>query len=151
MFGENNAPDPEILASAFVCIQREIFVDLCHKFFQNVSEKNKSLYNRADSFSKDFNSEMNLDLRQEDFYKSLNPDNFPNFCNYVFDFMNYIKKIDIDLFDQTISTVKEKMSLPNIPTLNIAIQGCGDSLKFFLEARDNNFKDFPKPPDFTDE
>ena len=152
MFNDDERPhEPEILASAFVCIQREIFVDLCRNFFQNVSEKNKNVYSRADSFSKDFNKEVDLDLRKDDFYNALTPDNFSDFCNYVFDFMNYVKKIDIDLFDQTIFVVKEKMSFPRIPTLNATIQGCGDSLKFFLDARENNFKDFPKPPDFTDE
>ena len=152
MFNDENAPpEREFLAGAFVCIQREIFVDLCHNFFQNVSEKNKSVYSRAESFSKDFNKEVDLDLRKEDFYKTLTPDNFSDFCNYVFDFMNYVKKIDIDLFDQTISAVKEKMSFPRIPTLNATIQGCGDSLKFFLDARENNFKDFMKPPDLQTE
>jgi hypothetical protein len=130
---EMPVPDPEMLAQSFVCVQREIFVNVCCQFSFNVSEKNKSIYKRAVDFSKDFNDcEFNFESL------CLNNDNFGFFCNYVFDFMNYIRKLDKELFDDSITFAKNQLVFPNMPTLNMSVEGCGVSIGTFLDMRENN-------------
>lgn len=130
---EMPTPDPEVLIQSFLCIQREIFVNVCCQFSFSVEEKNKSIYNRAVDFSKDFN---NCEFDFESL--ALNEENFGNFCNYAFDFMNYVRKLDKDLYDTSISHAKTQLAFPNMPTLNLSVEGCGLSIGTFLEMRENN-------------
>lgn len=126
-------PDPEVLAQSFLCIQREIFVNLCTKFSDHVENKDKNIYKRAIDFSKDFNN-CTFDFKS----LSLNPENFGDFCNYTFDFMNYVRKLDKNLFDKGINFAQKELSFPNMPTLEMSVKGCGASIGSFLEMRDNN-------------
>jgi hypothetical protein len=126
-------PDPEILAQSYLCIQREIFVNLCTKFSDHVENKDKNIYKRAADFSKDFNN-CQFDFKS----LSLNPENFGEFCNYTFDFMNYVRKLDKNLFDKGIKFAQKEMSFPNMPTLQMSVKGCGASIGSFLEMRENN-------------
>lgn len=134
-------PDPEVLAQSFLCIQREIFVNLCTKFSDHVENKDKNIYRRAIDFSKDFNN-CEFDFKS----LSLNPENFGDFCNYIFDFMNYVRKLDKNLFDKGINFAQKELSFPNMPTLQMSVKGCGASIGSFLEMRENN-----ELPNFEDE
>jgi hypothetical protein len=129
-----NIPDPEMLASSFLCIQREIFVNVCNQFDQNVVTKNKSLYSRAIDFSKDFNNCDRFDFDS----MNLTEDNYSTFCNYIFDFMNYVRKLDKGLFDESINYAKTQLNFSTFPTLQMSVDGCGNSIARFLELRENN-------------
>jgi hypothetical protein len=119
-----------MLIESFVCIQREIFANFSSKFAYYVSEKNANLHKRASDFSQDFN---NFDFGNK---LSLNRDNFFDFCNFTFDFMNYVRKIDQDLFDKGIEFAQD-MNFSNMPTLDMIVKGCGQSMATFLEKREN--------------
>ncbi len=127
-------PDPAFLINSFISIQREIFVNICAHFTENVSEKNKNLYSRAVDFSKDFN-----DCEPFFFDRGLmlNQENFPVFCNYIFDLMNYVRKLDSSLFEESITHARTQMSFPTMPTLDMSVAGCGGSIASFLEMREN--------------
>lgn len=129
--------DPSMLANNYLCLQREVFVNFCHQFIDNVNNKNKSLFSRAVDFSKDFNNCEAVNFES----LVLNEESYPIFCNYVFDFMNYVRKLDDNLFKDSINHVLEVLSFPTFPTLHMSIQGCGSSLIKFLEARENNTLD----------
>ena len=130
-------PDPDsvkdMLACSFANIQKEIFVNITRYFFENIENTDKNLYRRASDFSKDFN-----DFNIVEFSKlELKPEHFAKFCNYSFDFMNYIKKLNKALYESSISYAVSKLSFPNLPTLHMTILGCGSSIDSFLEIRDS--------------
>jgi hypothetical protein len=125
--------DLDMLIESFVCIQREIFANLSSKFSDYVLKKNTNLYKRASNFSQDFNN-CNFDFDNK---LSLNRDNFFDFCNFTFDFMNYVRKIDQDLFDKGIEFAQNEMNFSNMPTLDMIVKGCGQSMATFLEKREN--------------
>lgn len=129
--------NPEMLANSYLCLQREVFVNFANHFFENVQSKNKNIYQRAVDFSKDFNkcedfSFENLELNEKTYYV---------FCNYVFDFINYVRKLDSNLFDDSVKYTQEILSFPTFPTLHMSIQACGKSLPIFLDARESGTLD----------
>lgn len=132
--------NPEIFATVFLVIQREIFLEICRNFSENVREKNLDVYNRSLEFSKDFNNfDFNL---SEDF--DISERNYPNFCNFVFDFMNYIRKIDEKLYKSSIKFAENQLNFPNLPTLDKSVKNCSRGFYDFLEWRENNFDIFEK-------
>lgn len=130
---ENSPYDPEMLAQGYLCIQREIFSNLFCYFFINVREKNSNLFKRADDFSKDFNNCPQPDITD----LKLTPENYADFCNYAFDFMNYVRKIENSLFQQSINYAKSQMYFVNMPTLAMSVEGCAASIGHFLDMREN--------------
>lgn len=130
----NPNPDPDVLISSFLQIQREIFVNVCALFSENVNEKNKNMFKRATDFSKDFNNCEPFDFR----CLVLSEENFPIFCNFCFDFMNYVRKLDGSLFSDSVEYARNKLRFPTMPTLDMSVAGCGQSLSVFLDMRENN-------------
>ena len=104
-------PDPSLLLNSYLCIQREIFVNVCAHFLQNVESKNNSVFKRAKEFSIDFNHCEPFNFEK----LMLNEENFPVFCNYVFDLMNYVRKIDNKLYEESIGYARSQMSFPTMP------------------------------------
>lgn len=142
---EIQPPDPNFLIQNYVCIQREIFVNICAYFSSNVQEKNKNLYQRAIDFSKDFNNCDSFSFER----LALNEENFPVFCNFIFDFMNYIRKLDGSLYEESISHARNQLQFPTMPTLDMNVVGCGNSIASFLEMRENG--QLPQITDFGGE
>lgn len=143
----NDNFSPEFFANGFLCIQREIFVEICRNFSENVSKKNSEVFNRSLEFSKDFNN-FDFDLFED---IDLNEENFPYFCNFIFDFMNYVRKVDEKLYKNSIEFAEKKLSFPNLPTLDKSVKGCGRSLAGFLEWRENIPSDFFENEDDDDD
>jgi hypothetical protein len=131
---EWEAPDhdamKEMLASSFVNIQREIFINVSKNFFDNVEKTDKDIFKRANDFSKDFN-DFDITASEE-----VTPENFSKFCDYIFDFMNYVRRMNKDLFSNSIEYAMKIMSFPHIPTLHMSILGCGSSIETFLNMRE---------------
>jgi hypothetical protein len=125
-------PDPSILLRQFVCIQQEIFVNISAHFSANVSNKNKNLFSRAIDFSKDFNNCEPFNFE----HLKLSEDNFSNFCNFAFDFMDYVRKLDENLYNDSIAYARTQMSFPTMPTLDMSVAGCGSSISLFLDMRE---------------
>lgn len=124
--------DPEFLIQNCICIRREVFLSTCMLFINNVQQKNKNLYQRAADFSKDFNEYF------PDSNKIvLTEDSFETFCSSVFDFMNYIRKIDEKLYAESILHVRKTLSFPFVPTLDTMINKHLFAFDSFLEEREN--------------
>lgn len=137
-------PDPSFLLNSYLCIQREIFVNVCAHFLQNVESKNSSLCKRAIEFSIDFNHCEAFKFEK----LMLNEKNFPIFCNYMFDFMNYVRKIDSNLYEESIGYARNQMSFPTMPTLDMSVIGCGQSISTYLDMKERG--ELPKMEDFED-
>jgi hypothetical protein len=139
---EIEPPDPSIMLNSFLCIQKEIFVNICAHFSKNVCTSNQGVYKRALDFSTDFNNCEPFDFQS----LMLSDENFPLFCNFMFDFINYIRKIDQNLYNESLGFAREQMKFPSMPTLDMAIVGCGNSITMFLDMRENGL--LPKKEDF---
>ena len=129
---ENMEYDPEMLAQGYLCIQREIFANIFCYFFTNVGNNNTSLFKRANDFSKDFNNCEQPDITD----LKLTPENYADFCNYAFDFMNYIRKMENKLYQQSLTYAKSQLNFFNMPTLSMSVEGCAASIGHFLEMRE---------------
>lgn len=129
-----NVPDPEVMLSSFLNLQREIFVNMAYLFFENVQKKDKNLFDRATDFSKDFNKCEPLELKTLE----LKPEDYPVFCNYVFDFMNYVRKINKPIFDDSLENARTLMDFKTFPTMHMCVKVCTSAIEGFLEMRDTN-------------
>jgi hypothetical protein len=52
--------------------------------------------------------------------------------------MNYVRKLDKGLFDESINYAKTQLNFSTFPTLQMSVDGCGNSIARFLELRENN-------------
>ena len=146
-FGDEEIQDQikNDIITNYIIIQKELFVTSFINFYSKLEKTDSELNKRASEYAKDFNNITDVDIiknfgKSKKAYGKIIRD-FNLYSNYIFDHIDYIRKINKEIYDSCILHSRKIITKQkSMKFFNHCAECTINSIDFLLEVRDKSEK-----------